>query len=104
MIFADEPDIAIYDRDVIQTAIEVKGGIDTAGVLERIGAAIKSLSRAREENLNSVTILLVQGVSMTQRAADDLAINQQAVNHWFTIEDFLEDETRREQVFKLMNI
>jgi len=41
---------------------------------------------------------------MTQRAADDLAINQQAVNHWFTIEDFLEDETRREQVFKLMNI
>ena len=104
IVFADEPDVAIYQRDKIQVAIEVKGGIDTAGILERVGAAIKSLSRAREENPKSITILLVQGVSMTSRAADDLAINQHAVNHWFTVEDFLEDETQREQVFKLIEI
>ena len=47
--FADEPDIAIYLGDQIKVAIEVKGGIDTAGVLERIGAALKSLSRAKAE-------------------------------------------------------
>ncbi len=61
-------------------------------------------SSCGEENPKSITILLVQGVSMTSRAADDLAINQHAVNHWFTVEDFLEDETQREQVFKLMKI
>lgn len=104
IIFADEPDIAIYRQGQIQVAIEVKGGIDTAGVLERVGAAIKSLSRAREENTYSVTILLVQSVSMTQRAADDLAINHRAGNHWFSVEDFLEDERQREQIFKLMKL
>ncbi len=104
MIFSDEPDIAIYQQGQIQIAMEVKGGIDTAGVLERIGAAIKSLSRAREENPNSKTILLVQAVSMTQRAADDLVINQNAVNYWFLVEDFIEDETQREKIFKLMKI
>jgi hypothetical protein len=30
--------------------IEVKGGIDQAGVLERIGATLKSLRRTRQEN------------------------------------------------------
>ena len=50
VVFADEPDVAIYANDRIQAAIEIKGGIDTAGVLERVGAAIKSLRRARKEN------------------------------------------------------
>jgi len=104
LVFAEEPDIAIYQNDIIQIAIEVKGGIDTAGILERVGAAIKSLHRARDENPNSVTILLVQGTSMSQRAIDDLAINQESVNYWFTVEDFIEDETKREQVFKLLGI
>ncbi len=40
-----EPDLVIFSGDRIQAAVEVKGGIDTAGVLERIGAAMKSLSR-----------------------------------------------------------
>ncbi len=104
IIFADEPDIAIYDQGKIQVAIEVKGGIDTAGILERVGAAIKSLNRAKEENPRSITILLVQGISMTERALADLTINQKAVNHWFSIEQFLEDETHREDVLHLMGL
>ena len=93
VIFSDEPDIAIYRDDKIQAAIEIKGGIDTAGVLERVGAAIKSLRRAREENPQSTTILL-QGVSVTPKK-NDLEINRDAVNHWFTIEDVLENQDRR---------
>jgi hypothetical protein len=56
---------AIYKEDKIQAAVEIKGGIDTAGVLERVGAAIKSLRRAKEENPQSTTILILQGVSIT---------------------------------------
>lgn len=102
--FADEPDIAIYLEKHIQVAIEVKGGIDTAGVLERIGAAIKSLSRAKEENPDAITILLLQGVSVTQTAVTDLNINQPLVNHWFTIEEFVQDEQTREHIFEMLGI
>ncbi len=104
VIFADEPDIAIYQNDKVQAAIEIKGGIDTAGVLERVGAAIKSLRRAKQENPQSTTLLILQGLSLTQKAKDDLEINRDAVNHWFTVEDVLEDENKREAIFKILLI
>lgn len=69
IVFADEPDIAIYqqteEQKKIVTALEIKGGIAPAGILERISAAIKSLSRAKEENPDSITILIIQEVSVT---------------------------------------
>lgn len=108
-IFADEPDVAIYQKPAlgekkIMVAVEIKGGIDTAGVLERIGAAIKSLSRAKEANPNSTTILILQGVSVTPQARGDLKTNQQAVNYWFTIEEVLDDEEKKEEFFRLLAI
>jgi hypothetical protein len=85
-------------------AAEVKGGIDTAGVLERVGAAIKSLSRAKEENPNSVTILVLQEVSMTPQSIIDLQTNQNTVNYWFTVEEVLENDDKRAEVFSLLRI
>ena len=79
LVFADEPDVAIYQNDVPQVAVEVKGGIDPAGVLERIGAALKSLQRTRQENPNSVTVLILQDVSMTQRAKEDLNLMEKPI-------------------------
>ncbi len=104
VIFADEPDMAIYRGNKIQAAVEIKGGIDTAGVLERVGAAIKSLRRTKKENPKSTTILILQGVSMTPTAKHDLEINRNAVNYWFTIEDILENEVKREEIFRLLDI
>jgi len=104
VIFADEPDVAICRDSRILAAVEIKGGIDTAGVLERIGAAIKSLRRPKEANPQSVTILILQGVSITQKARNDLEINRDAVNHWFTVEDVLENESKREEIFELLHI
>jgi hypothetical protein len=104
IIFADEPDVAIYQGNKILVAVEIKGGIDTAGVLERVGAAIKSLRRARDENPRSTTILILQGVSITQKARNDLEINRDAVNRWFTVEDMLRNENKREEIFRLLSI
>ncbi len=104
VVFADEPDIGIYKGDEIMTAIEIKGGIDTAGVLERIGAAIKSLSRAKERNPASTTLLILQDVSLTPRAQEDLKINKDIVNHWFTVRDVLQDVNQREKLFDLLSI
>jgi hypothetical protein len=104
VVFADEPDVGFYEEEKIVAAVEIKGGIDTAGVLERVGAAIKSLTRAKEENPHSVTILILQGVSITQQAIDDLKTNQNVVNHWFTVEEVLGDEQKKEDLFGLLGI
>jgi hypothetical protein len=102
--FSSEPDVAIYENEKITVALEIKGGIDPAGVLERVGAAIKSLGRAKDENPEAITVLLLQGVSMSETATADLRINQAKINHWFTIEDFLENEEIREHVYSHLKI
>jgi hypothetical protein len=104
VVFADEPDIGFYENDKIVAALEVKGGIDKAGVLERVGAAIKSLSRAKEENPDSVTVLILQEVSMTSQAIVDLQTNQRTVNYWFTVEEVLENKDKRNELFRLLKI
>lgn len=104
IVFADDPDIGVYVGQRIIAAIEVKGGIDMAGVLERVGAAIKSLSRVKEENPDALTILVMQEVSLTQQSLVDLQINQEIVNHWLTVEELLEDEVKRRKLFDLLDI
>lgn len=104
VVFADEPDIGFYRDGKIVVAVEVKGGIDKAGVLERVGAAIKSLSRSKEENPASVTILILPEVSMTPQSIVDLQTNRQVVNHWFTVEELLENEEKRDEIFRLLDI
>ncbi|MGQ9585177.1 MAG: XcyI family restriction endonuclease [Anaerolineae bacterium] len=104
VIFSDEPDIAFYKGGRIAAAIEVKGGIDTAGVLERVGAAIKSLRRVKEQTPESVTILILQGVSMTDQAREDLLTNRQVVNRWFTVEELLGNDQAQVELFDLLGI
>ncbi len=104
VMFGDEPDIAFYKGDRIRAAVEVKGGIDTAGVLERLGAALKSLNRVREENPTAVTILVIQGVSLTDRARADLELSRHIITHWSTVESLLTEEAARAEVFELLSI
>jgi hypothetical protein len=104
LIFADEPDIAIYHNDIPEVAVEVKGGIDQAGVLERIGASLKSLRRTRQENPDSLTILIIQDVSITARARQDLSINTDIVTLIFSVQEVIEDEERRERFFTALKI
>ncbi len=102
VVFGDEPDVAVYKGKEIQAAVEVKGGIDPAGVLERLGAALKSLRRVREENPAAITILIIPRPSLTKRAMADLKLNRHVITHWFTLEDFLNNERVRAEVFELL--
>lgn len=103
-VFADEPDFALYRSEKVEAAIEIKGGIDTAGVLERVGAAVKSLGRARRENPEAITILVIQGVSMSPKAYEDLEGNRDAVNRWFLVEDVLDDDAVRDELLALLGL
>jgi len=102
--FGSEPDIEIYSDYRIHAAVEVKGGIDTAGVLERVGAAIKSLSRAKEESPGAITILVMSAVSMSDQAKQDIEANKSNVNYWFTMEDILQDSKQKQRYYSLMGL
>lgn len=104
IVFADEPDVAVYQDREIQVAVEIKGGIDRAGALERLGAALKSLQRVREQNPRSTTVLILQGVSLTPTTTHEITRHRQTITDWLTIEDVLEREMKREQLFRLLRI
>ncbi len=104
LILGSEPDIGIYKDELIQIAVEIKGGIDPAGVLERFGAALKSLRRAKQENPNSVTILIMQGVSLTSKAEEEIEKSKTIIDHFFTIEDVIGNEDVRKHLFKILKI
>lgn len=103
--YGSEPDIAFFgEGQRIVAAVEIKGGIDTAGVLERVGAAIKSLSRVKNENVKATTILIMYRVAVTDQAQQDLESHRADIDHWFTIEDVLNRDDVRQEIFKLLGI
>lgn len=46
MKFSSEPDVAFSQQGTLLVVVEIKGGIDAAGALERYGAATKSFQHA----------------------------------------------------------
>ncbi len=89
VLFSSEPDIEVRQDDRLIGAVEIKGGIDKAGVLERLGAAVKSLRRAKDEDPASVTILVLTEASLTEQARRDLQMQRQVINRWYTLEQLL---------------
>lgn len=103
-VLGSEPDVSIYEKGSVQIAIEIKGGIDPAGALERFGAALKSLRRAKQENPKSATILIVQGVSLTSTVKEEVNKSKEVINHLFRIEELVGNEDIRKQLFKILRI
>ena len=104
LVMGSEPDIGIYKNDTIQIAVEIKGGIDPAGVHERFGATLKSLRRAKQENPKSVTILIMKAVSLTSKAEEEINRSKATIDYFFTIENILGSGDLRKQLFEVLNI
>lgn len=102
--FGEDPDIVITvdNRPII--AIEIKGGIDPAGALERLGAAIKTLQRVKEENRSCFTILLIRQASITEGVKQDIERSRAIVDSWYTVERFIEDEEVQQQIWQQLGI
>jgi len=84
--------------------VEIKGGIDPAGALERFGAALKSLRRSKQQNPKSTTILIMQGISLTSKANEEISKSKTIIDYFFTIEEIIENEGRRKHLFKILKI
>ncbi len=69
IMFYSEPDIVFIDKSGKPIAvIEVKGGADPAGALERLGAIKKSFEQARHDNPRVMTLLVVSCITQEMNA------------------------------------
>jgi hypothetical protein len=61
LVFSSEPDISLRDpTDLPIVAVEIKAGTDSAGALERLGAAMKSFENERNLNPRVKTVYIVR--------------------------------------------
>ena len=93
VVFGAEPDIALLAPTGQTIAvIEVKGGKDPAGALERYGAAKKSFEKARQDNPEVITIYLASCITdeVKRRLAEDATVQQV-----FNLTVLLGDEAQR---------
>ena len=67
MVFSSEPDVAFYRSDSLEATVEIKGGIDPAGALERLGAAEKSAQAAIEVNSRCKNFLVAGVITPEMR-------------------------------------
>lgn len=65
ILFSSEPDISLLNKQGTTVGvIEVKGGADPAGALERYGAAKKSFEESRRDNAGVKTILVASCITL----------------------------------------
>ncbi|MCW3129655.1 MAG: hypothetical protein N2V75_06120 [Methanophagales archaeon] len=73
-------------------------------MLERFEAALKSLRRAKQENSESITVLIMQGVSLTSKAKEEIEKSKSIIDYFFTIEDIIGNEDVRKDLIKILKI
>lgn len=101
MKFASEPDISFYktegEKRDLKAIIEIKGGTDPAGALERYGAAQKSFRHARTVNPKCINFFLsaVYTPELEKRIHDD-----NLVEKYFDLVRILKDIDERKRFFK----
>jgi hypothetical protein len=96
MIFSSEPDIAFNRDDVLICTVEIKGGTDPAGALERYGAAKKSLEAALKQNPHCENFFLsaVFTPEMASRIDEDRLIKKS-----YSIVELIDDKEKRDSFF-----
>lgn len=95
VLFSSEPDISLIDTDGSTIAvIEVKGGTDPAGALERYGAAKKSFEEAIRRNRKVITIFVASCIT----SEVEKRINKdKTIRHYYNLTEVLTHEKEREE-------
>lgn len=96
ILFSSEPDISLLNNQgATMGIIEVKGGADPAGALERYGAAKKSFEEALRRNSQVKTILVASCITPQVHTRIQ---NDSTISSYFNLTEILsEDSTQYEQ-------
>lgn len=84
MNYGSEPDIEFQRNGKVISTIEIKGGTDPAGALERLGAVQKSFEATPPGSVN----LLVAGIVTTEM---EQRLNSLGISKFFLLEDITHD-------------
>ena len=96
MEFSSEPDVAFLCGELLEATIEIKGGIDPAGALERLGAAEKSAQAAIEVNTRCKNFLVAGVITPEMRRRLD---QSRLFEKDFQLVELLSSETRQLEFF-----
>ncbi len=96
MQFGSDPDVSFSRNDHYLAIVEIKGGVDPAGALERYGAAMRTFEHAIQRSPRCETFLLtaVDTREMTARLNAD-----RLVRHPYDIIRLIKDPEYREEFF-----
>ena len=84
MYYGSEPDIEFQQNGTVISTIEIKGGTDPAGALERLGAVQKSFETTPPGSVN----LLVVGVVTTEMQE---RLNSLGIRKYYLLDDITQD-------------
>lgn len=94
--FSSEPDVSLLDTDGSTLAvIEIKGGKDTAGALERLGAVQKSFGNEQGLNARVVTVLVASCVTEEMTRRMEKLRSDGRITEYFDLTDIIYDEGKR---------
>ncbi|MBE3561510.1 MAG: XcyI family restriction endonuclease [Ktedonobacteraceae bacterium] len=100
ILFSSEPDISLIDRQGMPAGvIEVKGGTDPAGALERYGAAKKSFEKALKENPDARTILVASCI--TSEAWERIS-NDKTITSSFNLTEVIKEKKKYNEFVDLV--
>ncbi|HLL78532.1 MAG TPA: XcyI family restriction endonuclease [Ktedonobacteraceae bacterium] len=97
-LFSSEPDISLLNKDGATIGvIEVKGGTDPAGALERYGASKKSFEESRRNNGQVKTILIASCITaeVQERIQQDSTISR-----YFNLTEVLSNAERLSELLR----
>ena len=107
ILFSSEPDISLLNNQGTTVGvIEVKGGADPAGALERYGAAKKSFEEARRSN-SAVKTILVASCITTE--VHNRIQNDSTISTYFNLTEILSENSNKynqfvQEVFSLLGV
>lgn len=100
MLFSSEPDIAILGKQGTTLGmIEIKGGTDPAGALERYGAAKKSFEKALRLNSHAKTILIASCIT---NEVHERIIQDAMISHYFNLTEVLSSKEAYDNFMQLV--
>lgn len=105
ILFSSEPDISLLDNQGRTVGvIEVKGGTDPAGALERYGAAKKSFEEALRRNSEVKTILVASCITAQVQTRIQL---DSTISCYFNLTEILSEDSTQyaqfvQEVFSLL--
>ena len=101
ILFSSEPDITLVGKNGLPWGvIEVKGGTDPAGALERYGAAKKSFENTRKDAPEAKTILIASCI--TSEAKERISKDTNTIDRFFNLTEVIKEKERYDEFVNLV--